>query len=65
MNFKTVTLAAALCAAPGAIYAQFDFTVDGRSVQIHSFVSQGFGYSNDNNYLTMKTSQGSFPMTDG
>jgi len=65
MNFKTVILAAALCAAPGAIYAQFDFTVDGRSVQIHSFVSQGFGYSNDNNYLTTKTSQGSFAMTDG
>jgi len=53
------------CALPGLLHAQFDFTIGGRDVQIHSFVSQGFGYSNDNNYLTMNTSQGSFAMTDG
>jgi hypothetical protein len=40
------------------------FTVDGKSIQFHGFVSQGFGYSDDNNYLTMNTSQGSFAMTD-
>ena len=33
--------------------------------QVHSFASQGFAYSNDNNYLTMDTSKGSFAMTDG
>ena len=47
------------------LHAQFDFTLDGRQVQIHSFASQGFGYSDDNNYLTMQTSKGSFAMTDG
>jgi hypothetical protein len=31
---------------------------------VHSFLSQGFAYSNDNNYLTMQTSKGSFAMTD-
>jgi hypothetical protein len=41
------------------------FTVDGKSVQFHGFVSQGFAYSNDNNYLTMDTNNGSFAMTDG
>jgi hypothetical protein len=40
------------------------FTADGRTIQFHGFVSEGFGYSNDNNYLTMNTSQGSF-FTDG
>jgi len=54
-----------LAALPGLLHAQFDFTVAGRDVQIHSFFSQGFGYSNGNNYLTMDTSQGSFAMTDG
>jgi hypothetical protein len=33
-------------------------------VQIHSFAYQGFAYSNHNNYLTMKTSEGSFALTD-
>ena len=66
MDFKmrTATLVAALCAVPAALDAQFSFTIGGHPVQIHSFMSQGFGYSNDNNYLTMKTSRGSFAMTD-
>lgn len=46
------------------LHAQFSFTIGGRPVQIHGFVSQGFGYSNHNNYLTMKTNRGSFDMTD-
>jgi len=46
------------------MHAQFDFTIAGRPVQVHSFASQGFAYSNDNNYLTMDTSQGSFNLTD-
>jgi hypothetical protein len=41
------------------------FTFGGRTVQFHGFASQGFAYSNENNYLTMKTSKGSFAFTDG
>jgi hypothetical protein len=51
--------------APGLLYGQFDFKIADRTIQVHSFASQGFAYSNDNNYLTMKTSNGSFAMTDG
>jgi hypothetical protein len=67
MNFKTkgAALVAFLCAAPVVMHAQFDFKVDGLKFQVHSFASQGFAYSNDNNYLTMNTSKGSFAMTDG
>jgi hypothetical protein len=64
MQVKTIALAVALSVVPGLLHAQFDFHVDGRDVQIHSFASQGFSYSNDNNYLTMKTSDGSFAFTD-
>lgn len=65
LNGKRILFVAALFALPAVLHAQFNFEVDGRQVQIHSFASQGFGYSNDNNYLTMKTSGGSFAMTDG
>jgi hypothetical protein len=44
--------------APGLLYGQFDFHVDGKDVQVHSFASEGFAYSNQNNFLTMKTSDG-------
>jgi hypothetical protein len=61
---KAIAVAAMLCLAPVLAHAQVDFTVAGRQVQVHSFFSQGFAYSNDNNYLTMKTSQGSPAFTD-
>jgi len=61
---KTTVLAGLLFAAPAVMHAQFDFKVDGLPVQVHSFLSQGFAYSNDNNYLTMKTSAGSFDFSD-
>jgi hypothetical protein len=64
-KFRTIALVAGVFVLPAAVHAQFDFTVDGRQVQVHSFVSEGFGYSNDNNYLTMNTGKGSFAMTDG
>jgi hypothetical protein len=57
-------LAAATLFAPGLLRAQFDFNVDGHQVQIHSFGSQGFFDSNENNFATMKTSEGSFGFTD-
>jgi len=61
---RTSLLTALLGAAPAVMYAQVDFTVDGRQVQVHSFASQGFMYSNNNNYLSLNTSQGSFAFTD-
>src|SRR5437016_4387644 len=61
---RTIVLAAALSAQAGLLHAQFDFKLAGRDFQVHSFASQGFAYSSDNNYLTMKTSQGSFAFTD-
>src|SRR5258708_27355442 len=63
MRVKTMSLAAALSTVPG-LHAQFDFKLAGRAVQVHSFASQGFAYSNQNNYLTMKTSDGAFNLTD-
>jgi hypothetical protein len=41
-----------------------DFTVEGRPVQLHGFASQAFLASDNNNYLTMPTSRGSFAFTD-
>jgi hypothetical protein len=61
---QAITAALILAATTPALHAQFDFRLAGRPVQIHSFASQGFAYSNDNNYLTLKTSRGSFAMTD-
>jgi hypothetical protein len=63
-RFSQFALLATLCAAPVALHAQFDFKLDGRDVQVHSFASQGFMYSNQNNYLTTDTSHGSFAFTD-
>src|ERR1035438_9041844 len=46
MQIKTMLLMAALSAAPSALHAQFDFNLAGCPVQVHSFASQGFAYSN-------------------
>src|SRR5215469_8664436 len=35
-----------------------------RATQVHGWVSQGFAYTGNNNWLTMKTSSGSVAMTD-
>ena len=40
-------------------------TIAGRSVAIHGFFSQGFMKSDGNNFLTTKSSEGTFSMTDG
>src|SRR6185436_19907815 len=45
---------------PGAAQAQATFDIGGREVQIHSFLSEGFARSSNNNYLRMDTRQGSF-----
>jgi hypothetical protein len=70
MNFKLKTLALMAMACGAATLGAQDisnytsFTVGGKTVQVHGFVSEGFAYSNDNNYLTMDTSKGS-SFTDG
>ena len=46
------------------LHAQ-EFRLFDRNVQVHGFGSQGFVYTNDNNWLSMNTSAGSFAMTDG
>ena len=57
-----VLLIGLIASAPVRLAAQFK--VAGHDVQVHGFMSQGFAYSDDNNYLTMKTSKGSFAFTD-
>ena len=59
-SVKRWVLLSLIAAAPS--FAQF--TVEGRPVQVHGFVSQGFAYSDANNYLTMDTSKGSLALTD-
>ena len=64
MRARKSAPAAALFLAPGLLFGQA-IHIAGRTVQIHGFVQQGFAYSNQNNFLTMNTSQGSFAMTEG
>lgn len=54
---------ACLCAGQFTVQAQ-DFKLFDREVQVHGFASQGFVYTNTNNWLTMNTSQGSGAFTD-
>lgn len=63
-GFKRVAMAIALTSAPAVLWAQGDFSVAGRRVQFHSFASQGFLLSDANNYLTTKSSKGSFAFSD-
>ena len=49
-----------LCASPTALRAQ-EFKVFDHAVQVHGFASQGFAYTDQNNWLTMNTSQGASP----
>src|SRR6266545_4393555 len=64
MQVRTLALSALLL-TPGLLQAQVDFKIGGRDVQVHSFAQQGFAYSDNNNFLTMKTSDGTFAITDG
>jgi len=61
---KRIPLAcAAMCVLLPAARAQFSF--DSGAVQIHSFFSEGYAKSDDNNFLTMDTSAGSAIMAQG
>jgi hypothetical protein len=54
-----------ICLYTGQITLQAqEFKLFDRTVQFHGFASQGFVYTNDNNWLTMNTSQGSAAFTD-
>jgi len=48
------------CICTGSLYAQ-----DLSDIQFHGFVTQGFVFSSNNNYLTMLTSAGTLQWTDG
>jgi hypothetical protein len=54
---------ACFCIGQVLLHAQ-GFKLLDRDVQIHGFASQGFIYTDDNNWLTMNTSQGSGAFTD-
>jgi hypothetical protein len=41
------------------------FKIGDKEVSVHGFLQQGFGASDENNVLTMKTADGSGAMTDG
>jgi hypothetical protein len=62
-TMRTVALAVGLLAVP-SLFAQVELKVADRAIQIHSFASQGFAYSDENNFLSMDTSHGSFAFTD-
>ena len=62
---KSVIAIASIPVTVGMLWGQTtEFKIEGRPVQIHGFASQGFAISDGNNYLTMKTSAGSFSFTD-
>jgi hypothetical protein len=57
-------MAVAFLGAPFLTGQSANFDIEGKPVQIHGFASQAFSVSNENNYLTMPTSMGSFGFTD-
>src|SRR5256885_13066447 len=61
---KTIAVVLTIYGIPGLLYAQLDVHVAGRQIQIHGSFSEGFAYSNQNNFLRMGTSNGSF-FTEG
>jgi hypothetical protein len=54
-----------LCFSAGQIAVQAqEFKLLNRTVQVHGFVSQGFIYTSNNNWLTLDTTAGSVGFTD-
>jgi hypothetical protein len=67
MRFRLNTLTAifsCLVAGSGILHAE-EIKLGGRPLEIHGSFSQGFMFSNQNNFLTNDTSSGSFGLTDG
>jgi hypothetical protein len=63
MRRRVVRWAVACLCAAEMVHAQ-DFKVGHHTVQVHGFASQGLVYTDQNNWLTMNTSQGSGAITD-
>ncbi len=57
---RRVRLFLLVCICTGSLFAQ-----DLANIVVHGFVSQGFLFSSHNNYLSMKSSDGSPQWTDG
>ena len=66
MRSKGLWIAAAFIIGivPGTLHAQ-EFNIGKVPVQVHGFGSQGFAVTSDNNFLTMKTADGSAALIDG
>ncbi|HEX4228751.1 MAG TPA: hypothetical protein VHZ07_08775 [Bryobacteraceae bacterium] len=65
LSREILGFACVLCVAPATLNAQWDqIPIGDKTVQFHGFLTQGFAASDQNNFLTMKTSQGSFAFTD-
>jgi len=62
-NRHNATAILAILAFSVVLHAQ-DFKLGSRTVQVHGFGSQGFAYTNNNNFLTMNTSHGSPALTE-
>ena len=63
MHRRIVELAL-VCLCAGQVSWAQEFRFWNRTVQVHGFASQGFAYTDQNNWLTMPTSQGSAAFTD-
>jgi hypothetical protein len=64
-SFALVLALALACFCVGQVTLQAqDFNLFDRKVQVHGFASQGFVYTNTNNWLTMNSDQGSGAFTD-
>jgi len=63
MNRRIFLAVLVWCSMTSGAQAQ-EFKIFDRRVQVHGFASQGLVATDDNNWLTMKTSQGSGAMTD-
>jgi hypothetical protein len=59
------SLTLASLALPTLLPAQTAIKAGSKEIQIHSFFSQGYAYSDNNNFLTMDTSSGTAAFTDG
>jgi hypothetical protein len=62
---RAAFFALASMALPTLLTAQTAIKAHGKEIQIHSFFSQGYAYSDNNNFLTMNTSAGTAAFTDG
>lgn len=57
---RSLLIVLAICLGIGTLTAQ-----DLDSIQLHGFVTQGFLFSSNNNYISLKSSEGGLQLTDG